>query len=261
MQSHPKKLMVGNWKMNHGLSSIESFFSEWFNYSQEKNSQEKNFQEKNSHEVWLAPQFIHMPQLISYGKQPIGFKNKLALKVGAQNCAAEASGAFTGEVSAVALKELGAHFVIIGHSERRKLFHESHETLYQKVQMALKHNLHVIFCVGETLQEREQNRAKNVVQEQIELGLKGLINETSLDQILIAYEPVWAIGTGLTASEGQAQEMHSFIRGLVKEGRKILYGGSVNTQNVKGLYSQKDIDGVLVGGASLKFKDFIQLID
>jgi triosephosphate isomerase len=226
-----KKLIVGNWKMNQSLSEIDLFF--------------KESSSTISHEAWIAPQFIHL----SYCLQT---KNSTSIKIGAQNCSAYKSGAYTGEVSAQALKDLGAHFVIIGHSERRQIFHETNAELNQKIKQALSADLKVIYCVGETLEERKNNQTLAVIKKQITEGLVDVTNS-----LIIAYEPVWAIGTGLSATPEQAEEVHAYIRTFVRD--PILYGGSVKPENIKDLFQQKNIDGALVGGASLKSSDFLKL--
>jgi triosephosphate isomerase len=223
------KLIVGNWKMNQKVADIQAFFAEM----------------PAGLEAWVAPQALHLPLCLSLAKN---------IKIGAQNCAQKTSGAFTGEISADALKDLGAHFVIIGHSERRQIFKETHEELLEKTHTALGLGLKVIFCVGETLAERESGKTMDVVKAQLN-------NLPASPEIIVAYEPVWAIGTGKVASPEQAQEVHAFIRQQLPNGQKtkILYGGSVKPDNVKTLMGQKDIDGALVGGASLKAKDFLAL--
>lgn len=223
------KLIVGNWKMNQKTADIQAFFNEI----------------PASLEAWIAPQALHLPLCLSLAKN---------IKIGAQNCAQKNSGAFTGETSAEALKDLGAHFVIIGHSERRQIFKETHGELLEKTQTALSLGLKVIFCVGETLEERESGKTMDVVKAQLN-------NLPASPEIIVAYEPVWAIGTGKVATPEQAQEVHAFIRQQLPQGQqtKILYGGSVKPDNVKTLMGQKDIDGALVGGASLKAKDFLAL--
>ncbi len=190
---------------------------------------------------------------------------KLAL--GAQNCHPSDSGAYTGEVSPPMLADIGCQYVIVGHSERRQYFKESDEFINQKVLALYKHQLKPILCVGETLEERQSGKLKDIVGTQVRKGLANVPGDKMLITT-IAYEPVWAIGTGVTATPAQAQEMHEFIRGILAEmfGRdtaakvRIQYGGSVKPSNVKELMSQPDIDGALVGGASLKPGDFIPLI-
>jgi triosephosphate isomerase (TIM) len=232
------KLIVGNWKMNQKTSDIKAFFEELPAATQ----------------GWIAPQSLHIPLCLSLSKN---------IKIGAQNSAQKSSGAFTGEVSAEALKDLGAHFVILGHSERRQIFKETHSELSQKTQTAQAVGLKVIFCVGETLEEREAGTTMQVVKTQLTEGLKNVAADA---EFVIAYEPVWAIGTGKVATPEQAQEVHAFIRQELKalypstgEKMRILYGGSVKPDNVHSLMSQKDINGALVGGASLKAKDFLAL--
>lgn len=189
------------------------------------------------------------------------------IKLGAQNMHWEDSGAFTGEISASMLKDLNCEFVILGHSERRQYFHESNETVNKKTKAALKANLVPIVCVGESLSERESGKTFSVVEDHVNNSLKGL-SEEEITKVMIAYEPVWAIGTGSTATPEQAQEVHHFIRGLLKKTYSeeiaeeiiILYGGSVKPTNTKELVSQKDIDGALVGGASLEVKSFSEIV-
>ena len=187
--------------------------------------------------------------------------------VAAQNCASEPSGAFTGEVAASMIRSVGANYVIIGHSERRSYFNESDSDLAAKVTQCLKNDLAVIFCVGETLAQRNALQQKNVVKVQLE---QGLFHLTSVDpaKILIAYEPVWAIGTGMTATPDQAQEMHSYIRSLLSDrygytaasSISLLYGGSCNESNASELFSLPDVDGGLIGGASLKSRSFVNIV-
>ena len=185
------------------------------------------------------------------------------IAVGAQNLFWEDEGAYTGEVSAPMLNAVGCKYVIIGHSERRQYFGETDETVNKKLFAALKHNLISIVCVGETLEQREKGDAFKVIEKQITEGLRGL-DVGSWKLVVIAYEPVWAIGTGKTASPEQAQEVHAFIRGLlpkeVAANVRILYGGSVKPDNIVSLMEQPDIDGGLVGGASLKVESFVKLI-
>ncbi|MEZ5001020.1 MAG: triose-phosphate isomerase [Bacteroidales bacterium] len=212
-------------------------------------------------EVIICVPFTHLDpvaRIIKGGK----------LRIGAQNCAAEESGAYTGEVSPSMIASTGTEYVIIGHSERRSLFSENDATLFRKVNIALKNDLKVIFCCGETLSEREEGRYFDVVKSQLEKGVFQLTNDEIRD-VVVAYEPVWAIGTGKTASSDQAQEMHAYIRKLIsnKYGEEtslnttILYGGSCNPANAKELFSMADVDGGLIGGASLKTDDFCSIIN
>lgn len=190
-----------------------------------------------------------------------------SVKLGAQDMFWEESGAFTGEVSASLLKDAGCSLVIIGHSERRQYFHETNETVNRKVKAALAEDLIPIMCVGETLPEREAGKVEAVVSDHLLYGLAGLSSE-EISKIIIAYEPVWAIGTGKTATPEQAQEVHQLIRKLLAkvsgpgtaEKVRIQYGGSVKPDNIKVLMAQPDIDGALVGGASLKVETFVPLV-
>lgn len=189
------------------------------------------------------------------------------IQLAAQNCYPQETGAFTGEVSPFLLKDVGCSAVIIGHSERRQLLEESDAFINQKVVKTLETGLQTILCIGETLQERENDQMLDVLSRQVKGGLAGL-NTAQMASVVIAYEPVWAIGTGVTASNEQAQEAHSFIRGLlqglftpeVAAQTRILYGGSVKPNNVDGLMAQDDIDGALVGGASLNAEDFVRIV-
>jgi len=189
-----------------------------------------------------------------------------SIMLAAQNCYPEVTGAFTGEISPLLLKDAGCRHVIVGHSERRQLLGEDDEFINRKVHTLIKTGLGVIFCIGETLEERESGRMFDVLRRQVSQCLKGLTTETMQD-LVVAYEPVWAIGTGKTASDEQAQEAHAFIRGLLSEqfGKKvadetrILYGGSVKPGNIDGLMTQADVDGALVGGASLNADDFARI--
>jgi triosephosphate isomerase (TIM) len=187
--------------------------------------------------------------------------------LGAQNLYWEDSGAFTGEVSAPMIKALGAQYVVIGHSERRQFFGETDATVNKKIQAALRHGLTPIACIGENLEEREKGRTFDVIKTQCQGSLAGL-TIPEMEQIVIAYEPVWAIGTGKTATPQQAQEVHAFIRGLLTQMYnailatkvRIQYGGSVKPENTRELMSQPDIDGALVGGASLKSDSFVGIV-
>jgi len=211
-------------------------------------------------EVAVAPPFT---ALHAVRKEIEGSSIRLA----AQNLFWEERGAFTGEVSPLMLKELGCQYVIIGHSERRQYFGETDETVNKKMKIALRQGLDPIFCIGETLKEREAEKTLSVIETQLQRGLQG-IEESQMGKIVIAYEPVWAIGTGKTATPQQANEVHWFIRQRVEalytrriaEGLRIQYGGSVTPENVKGLMSENDIDGALVGGASLKADTFLRIV-
>ena len=189
------------------------------------------------------------------------------LSLAAQNCYPETQGAFTGEVSPALLKDAGCRYVIVGHSERRQLFGETDPFINRKIKAVVDAGLSAIFCIGETLEEREGDKTLEVLKRQVVAGLEGLTPDT-MSRIVLAYEPVWAIGTGKTASDDQAQQAHNFIRLLVADlfdhsvaqRLRIVYGGSVKPDNVDGLLQQPDIDGALVGGASLKAEDFIRIV-
>ena len=234
------QIIYANWKMNQQLSDIENFFSNLSDV-------EINY--------GIASQFIHLPKLIE-------FKRKFPrLKAGAQHCATEEFGALPGEGSPISLKDLGADFVILGHSERREHFGENTESLRLKIELCLKADLQIIFCIGETLQEREADQTFNVLKNQLRALNDFQFNK---EQLILAYEPVWAIGTGVSASADQAQKTHAFIKNelhhLDIEGLNLLYGGSVKSQNAESFFQQKDIDGALVGGASLKAKSFKEIL-
>lgn len=189
------------------------------------------------------------------------------IAVGAQNMHWEKSGAFTGEISAEMLREIGVHYVILGHSERRSYFHETDESVNRKTKAALAAGLRPIVCVGETLEQREGGQMAKVVESQVRGSLAGL-SSADLLATVVAYEPVWAIGTGRTASPAQAQEVHALIRGVLKsladehvaQSVRIQYGGSVKGSNAKELFGQQDIDGGLIGGAALEAKSFIEIV-
>lgn len=248
-----KKIVAGNWKMNMNLEEGISFAKSVDQYFRQKPSTKA--------EVILCTPYIHLPGISQIVKD-----SKVAL--GAQNCASEASGAFTGEVSAYMIKSTGADYVIIGHSERRTYYNEDDKLLNKKTILALNSGLKVIFCCGEVKAEREGNKHFIIVKRQLEEGLFTLPAE-EIKNIVIAYEPVWAIGTGLTATPDQAQEMHKHIRGLVKEkygnsiaeNMTILYGGSCKPSNAAEIFSKPDVDGGLIGGASLKKEDFIGIVE
>ncbi len=191
-----------------------------------------------------------------------------SILVGAQNLFWEDEGAFTGEVSAKMIKSTGAEYVIVGHSERRRYFDEDERVIHKKIKLALDNGLKVVHCIGETLEEREQNLTKDIVGNQVEWDLKGL-DGSDLEHITIAYEPVWAIGTGKTATPAQAEEIHAFIREIIEvlfsaetaRNMTLLYGGSVKPENAASLLSQPNIDGALVGGACLKADSFLAIIE
>lgn len=249
-----KKIIAGNWKMNcnHNEAGL---------LTTEINSMIKDEIINSNAEVVLAPPFVHLGYVAQLCKD-----NKL-IKIAAQNCSYQSSGAYTGEVSAGMIESVGVEYVIIGHSERRSYFNETNEMLLQKTKLALENKLDVIFCIGERKEERENNSHFDVVKMQLTTGLFPL-SENDFQKIIIAYEPVWAIGTGLTASPVQAQEMHAYIRELIREkynsaiaqNTSILYGGSCNESNAAELFALPDVDGGLIGGASLKSRSFVNII-
>lgn len=247
-----KKIVAGNWKMNKTFQEADDLVNA---------IEEFMTNNEPSATVVICPPFpfLELSLDITYESD---------LYVGAQNISDQEEGAYTGEVSASMLKSMGIEYCIVGHSERRKYFKESNELLAKKVDVALKNKVSPIFCCGEVLPEREAGNHFEVVKSQINEGLFHL-SADEFSAIVIAYEPVWAIGTGVTASSDQAQEMHAFIRGLVKgkygeevaDETSILYGGSCNAKNAAELFANPDVDGGLIGGASLKPEDFIKIIE
>lgn len=247
-----KKIVAGNWKMNKTLQEGVALAKELNNTLAS---------DKPNCQVIICTPFIHLASVAAILNQDI-------IGLGAENCADKASGAFTGEVSAEMVKSTGAQYVILGHSERRAYYHETPAILKEKVNLALANGLKVIFCIGEVLEEREQNKQNEVVKAQLEGSLFDLTKE-EFANVILAYEPVWAIGTGKTATADQAEEMHAFIRQTiaekfgkdVAEETSILYGGSCKPTNAKELFSKPDVDGGLIGGAALKAADFKGIID
>jgi len=246
-----KKIVAGNWKMNTDYAEGISLFSEIVNIVRDE--------KKGDQIAIICAPFIHLNSLSKLGGDVV--------KIGAQNCHQKESGAFTGEISAKMIKSVGCEYVIIGHSERRQYFAESDALLADKTNIVLANNLLPIFCIGETLDERNNGNFFEILKGQLENGLFHLSTE-DFTKVVIAYEPVWAIGTGLTATAEQAQEVHEFIRAevagkygaAVAEETSILYGGSCTPKNAPELFAQKDIDGGLIGGASLKSRDFADII-
>ncbi len=244
------KIVAGNWKMNCGLSETKELLNELKDLYASKYDAVK---------LIVAPTFPNLYFAFESLKDT-------PIAVAAQNMHQEKSGAFTGEVSGHMLKSVGVGSVILGHSERRNYFKESHQLLAQKVDAALDCNFEIMFCLGEQLEDREQENHFEVVKQQLADSLFHLKPE-AWGQIIIAYEPVWAIGTGKTASANQAQEMHAFIRKTiadqygqaVAEKVAILYGGSVKPHNAAEIFAKADVDGGLIGGASLKAKDFLDI--
>lgn len=246
-----RKVIAGNWKMNNNLSESQNLISKLVSGLSG---------EKLNCDVIICPPFTSLNEASSLVKNT-------AVKLGAQNMYYEENGAFTGEISASMLKSVGCEYVILGHSERRTIFNEPDQLINKKIKKALQSGLKPIFCVGETLEERESGITEKVINRQVTEGLKE-ISANEMDKIIVAYEPVWAIGTGKTATPQQAEDVHAFIRNLIlnlysgsiAEKLVIQYGGSVKPDNAAELLSQKDIDGALVGGACLKADSFISII-
>ena len=245
-----KKVIAGNWKMNKTLLESQELVSKIIN----------GLGNDSKCEVIVCPTFTSLNEVYSLIKNT-------PVKLGAQNMHYEESGAYTGEISADMLKSVGCEYVILGHSERRAIFNESNEMINKKIKTAIDKKLKVIFCVGELLEQREKGITMDVISEQVTKGLDEISSE-NMSGIIIAYEPVWAIGTGKTATPQQAQEVHSFIRKLIAERYSpsiaerllIQYGGSVKPDNAGELLAQEDIDGALVGGACLKADSFLGII-
>ena len=245
-----KNIVAGNWKMNNSLQE---------GLSLAKDLQQVLNGKKVNCDVVICTPFIHLASVA---------KETTSIGLGSQNCADKASGAYTGEVSAAMIASTGAKYVILGHSERRAYYGETDAILKEKVLLALANGLTPIFCVGEILEEREANRHFDVVRTQVESALFNL-SANDFAKIVIAYEPVWAIGTGKTATSDQAQEMHAFIRQLLIEkygaaianDTSILYGGSCNAGNAKELFANPDVDGGLIGGASLSVDKFLPIVE
>jgi triosephosphate isomerase len=245
-----KKIVAGNWKMNTDLKEGMELAKAVEKLEQEKQSDAL---------VIIAPPYTHLSRV-----------NDLidGVKLGAQNCASEESGAYTGEIAPDMLVSVGVEYVIIGHSERRSFYHEDDALLNKKTKIALSKGLKPIFCCGEVLEEREGGKLYDVIREQLSVGLAGLSKE-DMSKIVIAYEPVWAIGTGVVATPDQAQEMHKFIRDLlvelfdkqVAEDMTILYGGSCKPSNASEIFANPDVDGGLIGGAALKAEDFLAIVN
>ena len=244
-----KKMVAGNWKMNKNLQEGMALATEL-----------KNTILNPTCDVVIGTPFIHLASVAELLKDS-------PIKVAAENCADKEKGAYTGEVSAEMVASTGATYCILGHSERRAYYHETYEILKEKVLLALANNLAPIFCIGEVKEERESGIQNDVVKVQLEGSVFNLSPE-DFGKIVLAYEPVWAIGTGLTATPQQAQEMHAYIRSLIVEkygeevadNTTILYGGSCNAKNAAELFANPDVDGGLIGGASLKAEDFAAII-
>ena len=247
-----KNIVAGNWKMNKSLQE---------GIDLAKGLNDVLAVKAVNCDVVIGTPFIHLATVAS-------IVNTAKLGVAAQNCADHVSGAYTGEVSAAMVKSTGATYVILGHSERRAYYGETNEMLKTKLGLALENGLTPIFCIGEVLEEREAGKQFEVVEKQIKESLFDLSTE-DFGKIVLAYEPVWAIGTGKTATAEQAQEIHAFIRSVLaaKYGKQIaddcsiLYGGSCKASNAKELFSNPDVDGGLIGGASLKVEDFMGIVE
>ena len=248
-----KNIVAGNWKMNNDLGEGLQLTSEIVNMVKDEVSDEVT--------VILATPFVHLSSVSKLLDEATN------IFLGAQNCNEHASGAYTGEVSAAMLESVGADYVILGHSERRQYFNETNELLAEKVNAALVHGLAPIFCCGESLEIRENGTHFDFVCQQVTESLFHL-NEEEMAKIVIAYEPIWAIGTGKTATAEQAQEMHEVLRKHITakfgqeiaESLSILYGGSAKPGNAREIFAGKDVDGGLIGGASLKSRDFVDII-
>jgi triosephosphate isomerase len=237
-----RPLVVGNWKMNGSRASIDALLGKLLGASVNPGT-----------DVVVCPAYVHLAQVVARCESSV-------IAVGAQDCSHNKSGAYTGDVAPEMLADIGCGWVILGHSERRQYHGESDALVAAKLSAAIAAGLHPIVCVGETREQREAGEAESVVRAQLLGALQGQVN---LAALAVAYEPVWAIGTGLTATPEQAQSMHAFIRNCLAEvsgvkpaGTRILYGGSVKPDNAAQLFAQPDIDGALVGGASLNAVDF-----
>jgi triosephosphate isomerase len=246
-----QKIVAGNWKMHKNAEETEDLLNELI---------DKLPNDIEAH-IIVAPTFVNLASAVDH----LEYTN---IGVAAQNMHQNESGAYTGEISANMLKSIGVSIVIIGHSERRAYFHENDALLAQKVSTALNHDMITIFCFGEELKDRQKNQHFNVVENQLRDGLFHIENK-NWEKIVLAYEPVWAIGTGETASPEQAQEMHEFIRETIRkrfgndiaDNISILYGGSVKPENAKEIFSKPDVDGGLIGGAALKADDFVAIVN
>jgi triosephosphate isomerase len=245
-----KKIVAGNWKMNKNAEQTEDLLNELI----------AKVPTESDTLVIVAPTFVNLASAVDH----LEFTS---ISVAAQNMHQAENGAYTGEISADMLKNIGVNTVILGHSERRAIFHESDALIANKVDTALKHDMTVIFCFGEELKDRQSKNHFNIVENQLRDGLFH-IQAKDWEKIVLAYEPVWAIGTGETASPEQAQDMHEFIRETVRkafgidiaEDVSILYGGSVKPDNAKEIFSKPDVDGGLIGGAALNAADFVAIV-
>lgn len=245
-----KLIVAGNWKMNKTFEEADELMA----------TLASNIEDKDLKcEMVVCPPALYLEMATDYTEES-------KLHVGAQNASNYESGAYTGELSAAMLESIDVEYCIIGHSERRQYFGEKEDVLSEKVNKLLDHGIKPIYCCGEVKEQREDNSYFDVVRQQLKEGVFHL-NESEFSNVVVAYEPVWAIGTGLTASPAQAQEMHAFIRSLIAEAYNdavadnttLLYGGSCNAGNAQELFSQNDVDGGLIGGASLKADDFVKI--
>ncbi|MDR0763180.1 MAG: triose-phosphate isomerase [Bacteroidales bacterium] len=252
-----KKIVAGNWKMNKNFQQAEELLNEVAELVDKKAAPDVT--------VVVCPPFVFVEMALDLCRDE---NERNIFAVGAQDVSTHDKGAYTGEVSAEMLKSMDVEYCIVGHSERRKYHNETNVDVAQKVELLLQNDIHPVVCVGESLEERESGKMFDVVRTQIS---EGLFNLQPMDflHIVIAYEPVWAIGTGKTATNEQAQEMHKYIRSLIEEkygkeiarNTSILYGGSCTPQTAPGLFAQSDIDGGLIGGASLKAEDFTGIVN
>lgn len=249
--SFRRKIVAGNWKMNLTYSEAIELTDGILSH----------LDQRTTTEVIICPPFPFIQPIHAH------LKGLHKVKLGAQNCSENFSGAFTGDVSAAMLKSVNCEYLIIGHSERRTFYNENNTQLTEKIKRALENELAVIFCIGEKLEERKNDQHFQVVQQQIK-DVLGNFKAEELEHLIIAYEPVWAIGTGLTATAAQAQEMHAHIRKTlaelfserISERTPLLYGGSCNASNAQELFACADVDGGLIGGASLKAQEFCKII-
>ena len=246
-----RPVIAGNWKMNHLIGDTRSVLSDLVIL----------VKQRGDLDIVVAPPFVSL----ACAREVISDTN---IKLAGQNAFFEESGAYTGEISPHMLKDIGCEYVILGHSERREYFKETNELINRKIRVSLDTGLRVIFCIGETLVERDAGKAFDVLKTQLAGGLTG-ISSFDIAEIILAYEPVWAIGTGKTASDDQAEEVHAFIRGWLADyygaevaGKTIIqYGGSVKPSNIRNLMARENIDGVLVGGASLRAESFARIVN
>jgi triosephosphate isomerase len=253
-----KLIFAANWKMNMGASATEDFLKSFLSKIQGQSF---------TSEIVIAPPFVSLAKLADILHSPAASKEAQTIQIAAQNCSDYDAGAFTGEVSVLMLREFFVHYVIIGHSERRAIYGETDATINAKIHKAREANLKPIFCIGETLAQREAGQLETVLRSQITAGLNN-VSDKDMTEIVIAYEPVWAIGTGVTATSQQAQDAHAFVRSVLADlygtdtaaKIRIQYGGSVKPGNAAELMACPDIDGALIGGASLEPQSFLDII-